>query len=122
MGETHEACLRRELQEELNLSIEVGPKLGSCEFKDSVKTIHLIAYHAQALRPSSPKAPEDESAQNSDMPFDFRLVDHDQWVWMEVWKLGSLQWAPADVPLIQGLMALPLKNPFEGQDDNPVSI
>lgn len=122
MGETHEACLKRELQEELNLSVEVGPKFGSSEFKDSAKTIHLIAYHAQAIPDLKPPPPGSTSVPTPEMPFDFRLVDHDQWIWMEVWRLGSLQWAPADVPLIQSLLAFPRKNPFDGHEAHPVRI
>ena len=122
MGETHEGCLKRELLEELNLCVEVGRKFGSSEFKDAAKTIHLIAYHAQALTHSNTKVPGSESSPTRELSFDLRLVDHDQWAWMEVWRLGSLAWAPADVPLIQSLMAFPRKNPFEGDEAHPVSI
>ena len=119
-GETHDACLKRELLEELNLSVEVGAKFGSSAFKDSAKTIHLLAYHAQALGHSKLETPGSETSSTPESFFDFRLVDHDQWAWMEVWRLGSLQWAPADVPLIQSLMAFPRLNPFDGTAGSPL--
>ena len=124
-GESHDSCLKRELKEELNLSVEVGPKLGLSEYKDRVKTIHLIAYHAKAL--STPQAlstsqalrllkaePQLQPAVSQDRTIDFRLIDHDRVDWVEVWRLGSLQWAPADVPLIERLIASNTQSPFKG--------
>jgi 8-oxo-dGTP diphosphatase len=98
-GESYEDCLKRELSEELTINVFVGPKFGEYEYKDHVKTIKLIAYHARAHSEAEDR-------------LDGSLPDHDRIAWMEVWRLFSLQWAPADVPLVEKLVRFQTLNPF----------
>jgi mutator protein MutT len=49
-GETFEACLRRELQEELGIEVAVGPLVESLTHAYPEKTVHLKFYRCQWLR------------------------------------------------------------------------
>ena len=103
-GESNEDCLKRELSEELTINVFVGPKFGEHEYKeheykDHVKTIRLIAYHARG---------QFEAGECLDGNF----PDHDRVAWMEVWRLFSLQWAPADIPFVEKLVRFQTFNPF----------
>jgi mutator protein MutT len=86
-NETAEQCLKRELQEELGVRCEVGDFFTESIHDYGVRTIRLLAYHVTL----------------SDG--DFQLSDHDEIRWLAVDALHSLQWAPADIPIVQRLIA-----------------
>ncbi len=48
-GETLEACLRRELQEELDIEVEVGPPVGTVQHAYSHFRITLHAFHCRLI-------------------------------------------------------------------------
>jgi 8-oxo-dGTP diphosphatase len=84
--EKEEACLKRELQEELGMDVEVVSF-----FKNSVHNygnfkIELIAYTCNFISSS------------------FTLTDHDAFEWIETKDLMKWNLAPADVPIAEALM------------------
>jgi len=85
-GETPEAALRRELQEELNVEVTVGPFVDRSVSDVGNARIELSCYAAQF-----DGADPDSSS------------DHDAMQWVPLSELSTLQWAPGDVPLLEGL-------------------
>ncbi len=82
-GESPQGCLQRELDEELGLNCLIGQYLGQSIHDYGDKRVRLIAYLASVVAGSL--AP----------------VDHDRILWLSAEELPALQWAPADVPLVQ---------------------
>lgn len=85
-NETAEECLHREIKEELNIEITVG------------KTLPIVEYHYM-----------DVSVRL--MPFmcrikvgDVKLTEHVNFVWLEPEKLLTLNWAEADIPILNNLI------------------
>ena len=85
-GESPEAALRRELQEELNVEVTVGPFIDRSISDVGDARIELSCYAAQFVG-------EDPHSSS----------DHDAMQWVPLPKLSTLQWAPGDVPLLEGL-------------------
>lgn len=81
-GEEDRAALRRELDEELGLRVEVGARLG----ESRVGEVLLVAYACAA---------EGEP----------ELREHDAAAWVGVAELDALAWAAADRPLLAALRA-----------------
>ncbi|WP_111672358.1 (deoxy)nucleoside triphosphate pyrophosphohydrolase [Algoriphagus litoralis] len=82
-GESPEACLIREIQEELAVKIQVVQALPSSDYVYSdEKTIRLIPFLAQLKS------------------FDFHLLEHEELVWLGEHELFTLDWAAADVPIV----------------------
>ncbi|MBQ0794429.1 (deoxy)nucleoside triphosphate pyrophosphohydrolase [Zhongshania sp.] len=82
-GETPELCLARELREELNITTRVGIFVGENIYDYGTKVVHLMAYQVEYLAG------------------DFTLIDHDEMRWLSFDELNSVQWAPADIPLVE---------------------
>ena len=82
-GESPQECLRRELYEEFNIETRVGAYMGESVYHYETKSIRLLAYQVRHI-----------SGQ-------FELRDHDQLRWLAVSDLRNIQWAPADVPLVE---------------------
>jgi len=82
-GETPEQCLARELQEEFTITTRVGAFVGESVFDYGTKVVRLMAYQVEHLAG------------------DFELIDHDQLRWLALDELSSVEWAPADVPLVE---------------------
>jgi 8-oxo-dGTP diphosphatase len=85
-GESPEAALRRELQEELDVSISVGPFIDRSLSDVGSVRIELSCYAAEFEG--------DDPVSSS---------DHDAMQWVPLTDLSSLQWAPGDIPLLDGL-------------------
>jgi len=83
LGESPEACLIRELKEEMNIEIEPYERFEVNEHDYGTVQIRLIAYKAKYIQG------------------DIRLVDHDDYRWVEKTELVKFEWAPADVPFIE---------------------
>lgn len=86
-GELHEACLKRELLEELDMTVEVGPRAGDTHHAFENFSIHLIAYHCSFISAS------------------YQLSDHDQYAWVPAHQLLDYHLAASDVVLAQLLSA-----------------
>lgn len=85
-GESPEVALRRELQEELNVDVTVGPFVDRSLSDVGSVRIELSCYAAEFEG--------DDPVSSS---------DHDAMQWVPLTELSSLQWAPGDVPLLDGL-------------------
>ena len=82
-NEDPEACLKREIKEELNLEIELIEQLPSNTHSYSAeRSINLIPYRCRLL--SS----------------EIILEEHRQILWLKPEQLKNLDWAEADVPIV----------------------
>ena len=84
-SESPEACLVRELQEEMGIEIVPYALFGVNEHDYENICIKLIAYLAKYSHG------------------EIRLTDHDDYRWVERWELRDFEWAPADVGFVEKL-------------------
>jgi len=89
-AESPQQALRREIQEELNLEIEVGDWLGQGQAKTTRRLIILDVYAASCLSPDK-----------------LSLREHAQSKWEHPQRFDQYAWAKADVPIVQALMTRP---------------
>lgn len=80
--ETPEEGLIRELKEEMNIDIKVIEYIGENIHDYERGSINLIAFKAKILKGN------------------IKLVDHDEYKWIELSELNSYKLAPADIPII----------------------
>ena len=80
--ETREECLQRELNEEFNMQVKVGEKLGENEHHYENFSIRLIAYNCEFISAT------------------YELIDHDAFEWVSKESLKNYELAEADIPLI----------------------
>ena len=90
-GERPEQALKREIQEELGCSIDVGEQVGVGVFVEADTTIELTVFWGRV---------------NHGRP---HAAEHDQLLWADSAMLLTLDWAPADVPIV-GLVIEGLNN------------
>lgn len=83
--ETPEQCLKREIEEELELNIEVGEFLGESIYKYSNGEIKLMAYFSTII------------------DGEIHLHVHDQVKWVTIEEIDTYDFAPADIPLVEKL-------------------
>jgi 8-oxo-dGTP diphosphatase len=81
-------ALHRELLEELQVSVKVGPWIARGEAEAGGRLIHLDVYAGTV-----------ESGE-------VRLREHAQFGWFDVAELGALDWAAPDVPVLSSVVAL----------------
>jgi 8-oxo-dGTP diphosphatase len=89
-GESPEACLAREMQEELGILVEVGSFFGESVYDYNDGTIELRAYWTRWISG------------------DMRLNVHDEVRWVKLDMLQGFDFLPADVPLAEKLAAVGL--------------
>jgi mutator protein MutT len=82
-GESPEECLSRELTEEFSISTKIGTYVGESIFNYGTKVVRLMAYEVEHVAG------------------DFELIDHDKLRWLASDELDQVQWAPADVSLVE---------------------
>lgn len=87
-GETPEECLRRELAEEFKIDSRVGIFIGESVYDYGNKIVRLRAYRVEHLEG------------------DFQLIDHDELRWLSLDELNGVNWAPADIPLVDQYKSL----------------
>jgi 8-oxo-dGTP diphosphatase len=87
-GESPEVCLARELAEELGIKTTVGRYLGESVYDYGEKVIKLLAY------------------QVTHVSGEFELTDHDEVRWLTGAELREVEWAPADIPLLESAYSL----------------
>jgi 8-oxo-dGTP diphosphatase len=85
-GESPEEALRREIQEELGLDIEVRGFLGLGQSTCDGRSIDLSVYEARLL--------------GGDPGLKLKLTEHARAQWVNASALGELDWAPADIPIV----------------------
>jgi len=86
-GEDDASALARELFEELRVTVQVGPHLGTSRWAGGKRPLVLVAYRC-ALPTGEPQATE-----------------HRALAWLGPDELHGRPWAPADVPLLAPLQA-----------------
>ncbi|PKV75555.1 (deoxy)nucleoside triphosphate pyrophosphohydrolase [Pontibacter ramchanderi] len=87
-GETEEACLVREIQEELNLNITPTKRLTPVVQTYGDKTIELIPFLCQYNGGT------------------ISLAEHRSYQWVFPQDLPHFDWCPADIPIMQEFIAL----------------
>ena len=82
-GETPEACLIREILEELHINIKITKQLNSNTHQYSeTKTIKLIPFICELTGG------------------EIRLTEHANFLWLNKSELINLDWAEADIPIL----------------------
>ncbi|CAM3760560.1 (deoxy)nucleoside triphosphate pyrophosphohydrolase [Cohnella lubricantis] len=87
-GETAQACIARELREEMNIEVEPGAILGENEHDYANGSIRLIAVRAAYISG------------------EIQLTDHDLCEWVEPGRLSQYLFAPADMKFVEMLMRI----------------
>ncbi|WP_298145071.1 (deoxy)nucleoside triphosphate pyrophosphohydrolase [Flavobacterium sp.] len=87
-NETEEECIIREIKEELNINIEVLQRLSPVLHSYPNISIELIPYSSKYLSG------------------ELLLKEHKQYVLLEIEELCQLDWAEADVPILNQLKNL----------------
>lgn len=87
--ESNEECLMRELLEELNIQVRVKEKFLSNEHQYDDFSINLTAYFAEIEIGT------------------MLTFEHGRVGWFEKDQLNKLQWAPADIPIVNKLIESP---------------
>ena len=90
-GETPEACLARELREELNIEVSIGAFLGESIYHYEHGSIRLLAY--ETFWKSGIIEPK----------------EHDEIRWVSLGELDCYEFAPADIPFVRRLKAGAIK-------------
>ena len=85
-GETGEESLARELREELLIDATVGEFIARSEYEYSFGTVRLDAYFCTFSDDVEPQ-----------------LTEHAQVRWLTPDELDDVEWAPADIPIIDEL-------------------
>ena len=85
-GETQEAALEREIQEELEIQIEVGEALPASSYDYDFGTVVLYPYRASIVSGV------------------INLTEHPEGRWVSREDLPNLNWVPADIPIMQALL------------------
>lgn len=88
-GETPEEALRREIREELDAEIEVGPLIRTVEY--TYPAFHLTMHCFRCVLASAVTLREHEAAR-----------------WLSPAELSSVRWLPADIQIINTLTNNPL--------------
>lgn len=85
-GERPEESLFREIQEELNCTIQVGDHIETTRYEYEKVIVELSTFQSTIVS----GAPE--------------ALEHAELRWVPVKQLNSLNWAPADVPAVEKIM------------------
>jgi 8-oxo-dGTP diphosphatase len=85
-NETHEACIKRELLEELNIEIKLVLKLKSCYYKKGAFQITLIPFIAQQIHGK------------------ITLLEHHAIQWLPISELKYVDFAPPDYAVLSEFM------------------
>ena len=86
-GEDDEACLRRELKEELNISIEILNRLPEQRFQYPEFDITLVPFVVRFAEG------------------EILLLEHKTYRWLRRDDLTALDWAEADVPVLMEFLS-----------------
>ncbi len=88
--ETPQQALRREIDEEMECSIEIGEEVDHTVYEYDFGIVHLTTFYCTLLegRPT--------------------LTEHIALKWLPSHELNTLDWAPADIPAIEKLSKVKL--------------
>lgn len=96
VGEDAQTALQRELNEELNFSMPATEQIGIGE----AEVAPGIRVRLQVMLVPCPK-----------IEAHYELTDHDQAQWLHANDLYTLDWAPADIPLLGKLKKILMTRP-----------
>ncbi|WP_162342542.1 (deoxy)nucleoside triphosphate pyrophosphohydrolase [Cyclobacterium salsum] len=88
VGESEEDCILREIKEELNIDIKLVHRLTPSAFKYPTKNIYLIPFLA------------------SHIGGELKLAEHKSYKWLRKDRLTRLDWAEADIPIMNEYLKL----------------
>ncbi len=88
VGETPEACILREMDEEFGISIDVLEYFGESIYAYETWVIRLLAYRCRFVSGV------------------IQCTVHSAFHWAEIDSLGEYDFAPADIPLIEKLQGI----------------
>lgn len=89
-NESKEACIKREIKEELNIEIKLISRLTPVTFKYPSVVINLTPFIATYLKG------------------EIILFEHKQYKWLLKEELLNLDWAEADIPIVEEFLKLEL--------------
>ena len=92
LGETAEDCLIREIREELNIDIQITDNLSPNNYQYPDKLIRLIPFICEKTGG------------------EIELKEHSQYKWVEAKDLLDLDWAEADVGVVEKYLKQTKKN------------
>ncbi|NMO94982.1 (deoxy)nucleoside triphosphate pyrophosphohydrolase [Paenibacillus lemnae] len=84
-GETPQGALKREIDEEMHCSIEIGEHIETTVYEYDFGIVHLSTFYCHLL---------------SGKPV---LTEHVEIAWLSPDELMSLDWAPADIPAVHSI-------------------
>jgi len=87
-GETPQEALKREIQEEMQCIVEVGESIETTVYDYEFGVVHLSTFYCSLVE---------------GVP---ALTEHAAIRWLAAEGLGTLDWAPADVPAVEQVMSL----------------
>lgn len=85
-GETPEQALRREMEEELLCTIEVGKHVETTIHEYGFGVVTLTTFYATLVKGEP------------------MLTEHSEIRWIPAAQLDSVDWAPADIPAVDRIM------------------
>lgn len=85
-GETAEECLIREIREELGVEIRVTKKMQPSVYDQGKQVIRLLPFQCKLIAG------------------EIRLTEHAAFQWLLPAGLNKLDWAEADIPIVQNFM------------------
>jgi len=86
-GESLDQALKREIKEELQYNIHVKEKFLTVEYRYPDFQLKMHSYLCSAVDTN------------------FTLTEHINYHWLEINQLDDLDWAAADIPIVEKLMA-----------------
>src|SRR5699024_9618837 len=84
-GETAKEALIREVEEEMQCTIEVREKVDHTVHEYDFRIVHLTTYISKITSG------------------ELKLTEHEQIKWLKPTEISNLNWAPADIPAIEKL-------------------
>ncbi len=90
-GESAQECLKREMQEEFGIEVQVAELLGESVYHYQHGSIRLLAYRAKW--------------QGGDLA----LKDHADYAWVQCDQLEGFDFTPADLPFVRKLISGEIK-------------
>lgn len=91
-GETPQAALKREIQEEMHCVVEIGDQVEHTVYEYDFGIVHLTTFSCKLVE-GSPV-----------------LTEHIAIEWLKPNELEKLEWAPADVPAIKKISSFYIRN------------